>query len=234
MLTLGEIQDRVRSQLRDQSQQVFSDSDITRYGNDALRNIAAETNAFWTTATISGGTVAGTATYNLPTDFVRMVKVFYNDNSILPETTINTLAELTANMTTQGTPYCYYIQRTPPGGTSQVPALLGLYYIPSAASVTIRFYYNYVPATLSASTSRFPVPYGYDDPIVSFICWQLKKADREPGEADRYRSEWNQWLDKMKKQLVPSINSHRVMGRDVDSGFSSRAPRFDPATFGAT
>ena len=231
MLTLAEIQDRVRGQLRDQTQDVFSDADITRYANDALRDLSAETNAFWTTTTAT--TVAGTATYSLPTDFIRMQKVFWNDTNAIPETTINELAGLTGNMTTQGTPYCYYIRRTPTGGTSQVPALLGLYYVPSASSITVRYYYNYVPAAVTSISARFPVPYGYDDSIVSFVCWQLKKADREPTEADRYRSEWNEWIGKMKRNLVPSPNSHRVLGRDTGAS-NTRGPILDPYAFGAT
>lgn len=227
-LSLGEIHARVRSQMGDLQTQVFTPAEITYYSNDWLRMIAARVPAaFWTTTTFS--TVNGTRTYNLATDWIRMKRVVYNDTDVLPAATIDQLHQITSDFDQSGTPRVYYIQRTPTGGSSQVTGLVGLWPVPTSA-VTIRYWYEYMPSVLTNPSDRMPLPPGMDDSVIPFVCYQLKKKDREPTEAAMYKREFDEGFAALVRYLTERPDAHWQM--QEDSGELRMAfARFDPTLF---
>lgn len=227
-LTLADVIGRVRDQLRDQSQQVFNNTEIVRYTQDWLREVAANEGAFVKTTTLS--TVASTRVYSLPTDFLQMIRVWHNDSIVLPEASVDHLAYVTGDFTDTGTPFVYYLERDPVGVTSQVMLRIGFFPVPSAA-VTVRYFYQYMPAVPSAMSDRLVLPPGYDDGVVPYICWQLRKSDREPEEAERYKREYLEEMGRLKSRLRKSPNSHLQMGSDEAASHRLWGPFFDPANF---
>lgn len=227
--TLADVHTRVRAQLRDQTQNVFSASDITNYANDWLEIVAAQSDAFWQTTTLS--TTASTRTYSLATDFVSMIRVFYNDSFVLPQVSPSQLSTQTADITDTGTPQFYYLERNPTELTSQVMVLMGLYPVPSASSITIRYVYRFMPAKVTAWASRFPLPPGFStEGVVAYVCWQLKKSDREFAEAEAYKREYLEHLGMLKRKLAVNPDEHRQMRADDAMGVEGFA-RFDPSVF---
>lgn len=227
--TLADVHQRVRAQLRDQTQNVFSAADITNYANDWLEVVAAQTDAFWQTTTLT--TTASTRTYSLATDFVSMIRVFYNDSYVLPQISASQLSQLTGDITETGTPQHYYLERNPTEGTSQVMVLMGLWPVPSASSITIRYIYRFMPAKVTAWASRYPLPPGFStEGVVAYVCWQLKKSDREFAEAESYRREYQDHLGMIKRKLAVNPDEHRQMRAD-DAYAAEGFARFDPSVF---
>lgn len=225
-MTLAEVHSRVRSLLNDQGQQVFGQTEITNFVNDWMAAIGAECHAFEKTTAFS--TVAQTRTYNLSSDFVGMKWVLYNLTTTLREVTHNQLKNITWNpISRYGTPLYYYLERTP---STTISTVLGLYPVPSASSESVRYWYYYVPANLSSMTDRIPLPPGWDDSCVYYVCEKMKLKDREFGEAQKFRAMYESEKGKLDSMLTASPNIHRRMGRD--SGADALIwPGLDPSRF---
>lgn len=144
------------STLRDQAAHFCGDKDRTRYSdaeylvalNRAQEQFAMDTRALW--KDYSWSSVAGTAAYSLPSDFMWEESVYFNGLPLLPVTRRD-LAILSPNndwTLTTGTPTCYVID------PEEANKELLLYPIPTsqdaAKVVTIRYFP--LPVALAGDT----------------------------------------------------------------------------------
>jgi len=157
-MNLGEIKTSVKRQFGDESGAQITESDITRWANDALRDIVRKveiTNQHRETAVI-----AGDAGYELPDNFMYLARVTY-DNRLLPERKLRDL-DLESNaidQTGSGTPESYYIWNrtiylypTPAVGGS---ANLDIWYVSSPAVLTVDEDVPEIPAFMHEDIVRY-------------------------------------------------------------------------------
>lgn len=228
-LQLQEVIARVRSQLNDPSQIIFSNAEITNLVSDWISEVSDQTDAFFKRATFT--TVAGTRTYDLPQDWLRTKRMVYNNVFILPGVSYNQIYKLTNNLLMSGTPAVYYIERDVPvpGTVAWTNGRIGLWRVPTSA-VTIEHFYVYTPTAPSAMFHRIPLPPGADNGAVNYVCWKLKVKDREPQEAAYFEKLYRMDMVDMERRLTAQPDSRRVMGAD-DARYQNQFARMDPSVF---
>lgn len=180
--TQGEILEDVRSRVNEVTSHHWLDTELRRWINDAVRDIARRTESLLADpATIV--CTAGVAEYLMPADLIRVHIVSYNPGD---GRTINLeyldMNNLISNVgpwqTTEGTPTIYALWGT-------VPTLkIRLYPVPTQAS-TLTVYYYYVPADLaiadaSDAGTTLSVPEGWEDLIATYAEYRAYRKDADP------------------------------------------------------
>jgi hypothetical protein len=113
-MNLGDVKTRVKRQFGDDAGIQITDADITRWVNDAQREIA-ENNDDVLQVTATANVVTGVNTYNLPTDYRLIRGLKYNGNHLRGMTLqdfdnyIDGLDSLTTQNYSQGIPIVYNV-----------------------------------------------------------------------------------------------------------------------------
>lgn len=183
MATQAEIITDVRVRLDEVSASFWDDSDIRRWINQGLRDVARRCEVLQGSTTVAA--VAGTQTYALPTDAIRIYRVEFSpdgDDGVheLQYEDYNNADALWGRYKTitQADPYIYTMWGFPPSLNMTV------YPTPSQAG-TFTVYYYKLPTELAVTTTddedtEVDLPAGWEDVIVSYVEYHALRKDRNP------------------------------------------------------
>lgn len=184
MATQAEILTQVRDRLDEPTARQYSDAQIRRWINEAMRDIATRIRWYRTSSTIAA--VAGTQTYNFAADCLEVHAVGYQrtgDTQMYDLEYVdlrNLKSETYTHLhTSEGTPQVFWTWGYPGSATFD----LGLYPTPSAAG-TITVHYYAVPDELNTDTSdantAVEVPMGYERLVVDYAAYTAFMMDGDP------------------------------------------------------
>lgn len=192
---------------------MVSDAQIVRFLNIAQRKLAFETDILLTCATAS--TVASQEVYSVPTDMLHVVAVYINRSG-----TKQKLRHISVNQRdprgSPGTPQFYYVWgRNVSGSNSYV---IGLNPIPADSGTSdLEIYYKQQPVTMVNDSQAPEVFTPVRDALISYACWKVFARDHTASLplADRYRSEWEEWLRKIKEYINPLSHDTPTLIQDT-------------------
>lgn len=178
--------------------------------NDALKLMARSSRIPLADVTHNPTVVAGTASYPLPADFVRLVDVWNTE-------THDPLVEADQS----------WIDDQPAAsGTPTVYALYGntiVFYPTPAQASPVQLRYIKTSADLSGTGAISGViPDEYGDTLVAYCRWHLFRAEDDIEMSLFWKSEFNETFQKLKADLQLRSNSVR----QIPGQSRSRAPRF--------
>lgn len=141
---------------------IWSESQVANFINTARLKIQSEGRFDWgfNEAEYSFSTVASTATYALPTGFVRVVGNISYDGSNLASMTFREFRSKYPVATEEGRPSIYYLNNSS----------IGFYLIPNEAK-TVRFVYAKKLTDLSADSDDNVMTSDFDRAIVLYACY---------------------------------------------------------------
>jgi hypothetical protein len=208
-MTVSEILDRVRVNVKDQSsvtsRQQFSDATLINFANDGQRE--ANILAWLLQDKITLTLVSGTQEYALPNDFISTNRVLHN-NVKLAQTSLDQLDTETVGWlaSTGATPQKYYLYKT-------TSTLIGLVPKPSSPTVTsLIVYYIKQPIEITA-TSDTPgngwsslTP--YHSALVYYITYRAFRVLEEDELAKAFYQEWASSIEMMRHGIysMPDFN----------------------------
>lgn len=182
MSTLSALRSRARTELKiDPNGRVWSDATLNQNINQAVLQIQQDGDYNWdfNDGDYSVPTVASTATYALPSDFVRIEygSIKWNENPLDPKD-YRTLFR-NYDLTQEGTVGWYYLR-----GSN-----IGLYPIPDNAQ-TLTYLYRAKLATMSSDTDDSGMPDAFDEAICAyaeFLCWMdVKDKEQQDRAFEKY------------------------------------------------
>lgn len=180
---------------------------LRRWINEASRELVRKTECLYGSSTIS--VVAGTQSYTLPTDVVRINAVQYELNSQI--FALEFIEQQAAqymwgvNQASQSAWPEQYTTWGHPGAMS-----LKVFPVPSAAG-TLRIYYARLPAELEVDgtedTSPLDVPNGWEDPLLDYVQASAYMRDRRP---DEYSAMMQRFQDRVVALAQTSDRNYNV------------------------
>lgn len=197
-MLLGQLVTEVLSRLGDLDEQVWSESEILDYANEAIRHVLLESRWLWKRTTLSD--VANTTTASLPNDLLEIERVTW-DWKLLPRISPQVLMQLDSEWQTRtGDPEAYVVGMDGHNVLRKYPAPAQN----GSGDLDTRLDYF---ATLSdlAGTDTFPLP---DRFALAVKLYCLHKAlDREgPGQhkqmAAHYFARFAEQLENVRRRAV--------------------------------
>lgn len=168
-MNLGEIKTAVKRQFGDESGAQITEADITRWANDALRDIVRKveiTNQHRETAAVGGD-----GTYELPSNFMYIARVTYNSR-LLKETKLQDLDLQSNGVDSVGTgePGSYYIWNS----------VLHLHPAPASSGTgNLDIWYVSQPTALSTDADVPEIPAYMHEDIVRYCLARAKELDED-------------------------------------------------------
>lgn len=176
--TLTNLLADVRDRLDETTASFWSDAGLTRWINEALSDIAKRSETLLSKGTVPA--VASTATYNLPTDAVRLHLVEYVPSGSTQTYPVKVATRQSMenvwglNQSQVGSYPMFYV----PWGF--VPNLqMQVYPVPSAAG-TFNIWYYKLPTTLVNGGDVAQIPEGWQDLIPLYVEAIAKRKDHDP------------------------------------------------------
>lgn len=163
-MNLAELIMNVRSILREPIPARWSDSDIIRYINNAIKDLAKLS---FKENTITLSVLSGTPNINMPADVLNLVRVYWEDENVKREL-YSAINGYPLDNTELGTPSCYYVINDKIE-IRPIPLLNGslvIQYIPK-------------PALLVNNTDE-PSIKNADEAIISYAVWRALLEDSNP------------------------------------------------------
>lgn len=176
--TLGTIRAQIRSDLDEATARYWTDAELNTWINEAAKDIAKRSETLLTKHTATS-VVAGTNTYTLPTDVVRINGIEYVETGstqvqpLHPATRPQMETIWGLNQGQLGTPQFYIPWGFSPSMTVQ------LFPVPSIGG-TLNIYYYRLPALAVSDGNSVEVPQGWEDLIVHYVEYRAKRKDRDP------------------------------------------------------
>lgn len=184
---------KARRRINEDSTTFFPDADFIDFADEGQKYFVRQTR--YLEDTDSQAAVSGTQAYDLPTDFLALIRLTFNGKKI-DRVSFYEIDELNLDETSySGTPTLYYILNDK------------IYLIPTPSSTdTIKLYYYKSPATLSATSSTLETPPIYDDAIVCYMVYMAYKKDAESDIssldfADYWMTECNAKISQIKSDM---------------------------------
>lgn len=208
-MLVSDIITRVRNIAGDTDVLQFTDDDIMRWINDAMRECAVDNDLLQKSA--SSTVTSGTSEYSLPTDILRLHSVKYN-NQKLP---ILTLEEFDEQFTTDGT------DTGTPINCLIWAGVVRLFPTPDNSTDTLKIDYIRTPADVTAPANTPDLPVGYHQRLLDYCLAQVAQQDDDLGRYQLKMDEFRTGVQKLKDQgesqadLYPSIS---VDARDMGEG----------------
>jgi hypothetical protein len=177
-----------------------------RWLNQAQRRMVIETEIRTQEEAFSVSTVTGTATYELPTNFARLIDFFNEENHEL--LTPLDIREFDGLPKSEGTPYAYTV----------IGNKLTLYPTPSV-TVPLTLRYWRLPAEMVQASDTPEVPYQYQELL---LAWALKKAykrENDQAMAQMWEVEWEKGIQKMRGEVQGDVfdGPRQVAGSFADT-----------------
>ena len=244
-MNLQEMILEVRSAIGDSSAAFWSDGEIIRWLNQAVRIMCSH--ALPLQAIHAVTLVASQQEYALPADVVRVFSVKYTDGSRVDNLYPTDPATAQSGGLSTGRPYYFYLRNrgTQTGGQIStgisVAAIvtarpnmsrfvLGLVPVPSAAKTCIVSYFS-SGMVLSHDGDEPPFGEEYHDGVCAYAIAKAKEKDEDHMAAQQiYLPRFSEYVEKLKSQGVldgqdyfPAVN---VLGEDIVDFRSPLDPRF--------
>jgi len=164
--TLADVMTFVKRQFGDESGVQITDSDITRWVNQAQTEIVNKNPIIQATSTAN--TVAGQQTYDIPTDIIQLESVFV-DGMIMEPSNFETIrGQLGADTGTQGNPQYWYVWANK------------IYLWPKPSQVwTLEVNYSKMPNRVTSSADLLGVPDRYFDRVCEYTMAKAYELDED-------------------------------------------------------
>lgn len=172
----------IRSRLDSPDEGQFQDTEIRRWMNQAVKDVARRTETLETTATIV--LTVGVQQYTAPADVIRIYRVEFIDASsnptVLEYRDFNNMDSVwwSNQLTSQSRPVLWTAWGFPPA------LKLILYPLPDSSSTFIKVYYYKSPTELaidgSTPTTTLDIPNGWEELIVDYCEYMALRKDRDP------------------------------------------------------
>ncbi len=190
--TLSELRDRVRGKLGLRNAAFLTDDDVSDYLNEAQVEIARTWK--WFRQTLTTGTIAGQAEYNLPQPAAARclsIEEIYHNSLPLAFARPETVAAWEWNWRFQsGLPWAWLVRGD---------HAYRLYPTPDAtAGTAILLVYASLPPEVTATEDKFYVPHGWDTALIHYGCWQGSIKDAHGEGARRVDLFERLWLRDLK------------------------------------
>lgn len=169
--TLGDLNIYVKRQFGDESGVQITDSDITRWANQAQVEIVSNNPMIQTTANQS--TVVGQATYDINTiapTMLQLEAVLYDGWPLEPTTIERMKADLGPDSTMPGSPQYFYVWAN----------TIYLWPVPNAVK-PLQVNYSSMPVEVSVTSDFFGIPDRYYDRICEYVMSKAYELDEDWG-----------------------------------------------------
>jgi len=203
-MNVGELVTAVQRQFGDDSGVQITRPDIVRWINQAGIDIARKTECVQDHK--QADSVSGDGSYSLPTDFIRMRRVTFNDK-VIPSTTLDIADQdwMSRDIPSgvQGTPQYYYIWNS----------VLYLYPKPSqSSSGNLDIYYVRTPAAVSADEDIPEIPAKYHEFIVRYCLSKAKELNDEYDVARTVKVDYESDILDVKDEIArPNSRSYNAV-----------------------
>lgn len=178
MTTLTEAIAAVRSSTDEPSARFWTDAELTRWINGAIKDIARTTELYQTRGTIV--VVANTQEYVLPVDLIRINRLEFEptaDTRVIPldYRDVGAMDEVwwNARESASGYPSFYTLWGSPPS----LAAIL--WPTPSVAGALTVWYYKQ-PAETVSGAATIPLPMGWEDALTDYAEYRALRKARDP------------------------------------------------------
>lgn len=192
-MNVSEIATRVKRQFGDEAGIQFDDSDVIRWVNDGMQEIALQNQLFQTLA--STDIVAGTNSYEMPPDILTLTLVEYIDSSgnqaKLKYLNYNEALEIT-NSTETGTPTIFYTWAN------------AIYLFPrpdTARTGGLRLFYTRQITPVAATTDTPEIPLQYHNRLVEYCLQQAYELDENWQAANVKSQQFSQGVQQLKDNV---------------------------------
>lgn len=207
-MLVSEIATRVMRQFGDEAGVQIDNSDIIRWVNDAMREIAISADLVQTIG--SAPLVSGQNSYTLPANVLTLRSVRYNGMKLTPlsQTEFEEYIDSTASTYPTGTPTHF----TAWGGSLQV------YPAPDSSAVatasTLQIFYTGTPLEVTAVTDTPVLSVQYHNRIVEYCLQQAYELDENWGAAQQKAQQFEQGVRELRNEqqwaardVYPSITT---------------------------
>lgn len=170
-MLVSDIAMRVKRQFGDEAGVQITDSDILRWINDAQKEICSKSNILEATASVT--TVAGTNTFDLPSDLQDLLTVMYNGTMIQglsmreAEESIQKVGDPTSQLS--GEPNCYWV----------FASKVYLWPVPDSNTGTLKLFYNRFPDEVTSTNDTPQLDVKYHKTIVDYCLQQAYELDED-------------------------------------------------------
>lgn len=178
MTTLTEALAALRSVADEEVARFYTDVELTRWINEAIKDIARRTELFQTRADIP--VVANTQEYVLPVDCIRINRLEFTqtgDSRVvsLDYRDVGAMDEVwwSARTSSKGRPAFYTLWGSP-------PSLAALLWPTPSVSGSLKVWYYQQPAETTAGGSTLPIPMGWDDALTDYAEYRALRKARDP------------------------------------------------------
>lgn len=178
LLTAGDLISDVRSAVAEPNEGYYTNAEILRWLNLGCLEFAARTRLLTTSAIT--GSILGQSRYNLPDDYLRMEKVFYNGTELEPADSHELFATTTFDdLTLQGQVEVYYIR-----GTSSTAASMNLWRVPANNGEAIEVWYVQRPDAMVNTSDPFPFRMEWANAILEFAISRAHRKQRQLADSN--------------------------------------------------
>lgn len=189
-MIVSDVVKRVQRQFGDEASVQIEDADIIRFINDVVKEIAVQNDLMQATGTMNS--VAGQNSYALPTDFLSLKSIYYNNMKVKPlkRTEYDEyIIESDPDETQQGTPFIYTRW-----GTNFI-----LYPKPDSVKV-IKLFYQQRPVDVASLTDVIPLPTEYHLRVVEYCLQQAYQTDEDWDAATQMSAQFSDGMTRLKEQ----------------------------------
>jgi hypothetical protein len=163
-MLVSEIVTRVQRSVGDSDQLQVTEADIIRWINDGMTEVAMDN--FLLTKKATTPTVAGTATYSLPADLMKLHSVRFNGTKIKTTTLQQVEQDYNLAAVDQGTPEVAWVWA----------GLIELYPVPNSIK-NLDIYYTRQPVLVTTTANTPELPLQYHQRLVDFCLAQVAQMD---------------------------------------------------------
>lgn len=244
-MNLQEMILEVRSAIGSDDDSFWSDVEITRWLNQAVRIMCSHALPLQAVHAIT--LVANQQEYALPIDVVRVFAVKYTSGSQVDQLYPTDFATAQTGVFNSGRPYYFYLRNRAYQTASQTATGISVLPIDASMPNKTRFVLGLVPAPSGANTcvvqyfssgmslvnsnDEPPLSEEYHDGICAYAIAKAKEKDEAHMESSQiYLPRFSEYVEKLKSQGVldgqdyfPAVN---VLGEDIIDFRSALDPRF--------
>lgn len=189
-MIVSDVVKRVQRQFGDEASVQIDDTDIMRYINDVVKEIAVQNDLMQATGTMPS--VIGQTIYPFPSDYLSMRSLYYNNMKVKPlkRTEYDEyIISSDPDETQTGTPFIYTRWGT------------NFFLYPKPDSVkTIKLFYQQRPVEVTALTDTIPLPTEYHLRVVEYCLQQAYQTDEDWDAATQMSAQFSDGMTRLKEQ----------------------------------
>lgn len=201
--TVQDVLTAVKRQFGDESGVQLTDSDITRWVDDAQREVIMNNQEINSTV-VSINTVAGTYQYPVLASIpnIEIVRSIHYDGKILRHMSFQSAQEYIIKADSdenRGTPMFWY----------EFAGTLNLYPVPDT-SITggLKIFYSASPTEITSTSDTLTVPDSYFNAIVTYVMKQAMNMDENFQAAQQYDQQFEVYIQKLANRTQTESNTY--------------------------